>query len=276
MSMVVEERKKPQEIEEVWQTYLVTGDVPDYLGHPWYASKRLRPLFLHLPADPRCKYCYYPFEGFGGQIMRRVFGIAPSRLNPHLCNLCERFLEENPGGAEVETTVLFADVRGSTSLAEQMSPTEYGRLINRFYNTAAKILFESGAMIEKLIGDAVTAFYTSGFPAHDHARVAVADARAIMKATGHDRPSEPWIPVGIGIHTGRAYIGTVAADSGVSDIVVLGDTANTGARLASLAAAGEILVSQVAAGQAGLDSSGVEKRRLELKGRNEPLEVWAL
>lgn len=274
--MVAEERKDPEEINEVWRTYLVTGDVPHYLGQPWYASRRLRPLFLHLPADPRCKHCYYPFEGLGGQLMRRVFGIAPSRLNPHLCNLCEQFLAEHPGGAEVETTVLFADVRGSTSLAGQMSPTEYGRLINRFYNAAARILFDSGAMVEKLIGDAVTAFYTDGFPAHDHARVAIADARAILKATGQDQPSGPWIPVGIGIHTGRAYIGTVASDSGVSDIVVLGDTANTGARLASLAAAGEILVSQVTANQAGLDSAGVDKRQLELKGRHEPLEVWAL
>jgi adenylate cyclase len=268
--VAAEEERKNGMIDEAWRIYLTTGDVPDFVGAPWYHAKRLRPLFRHLPADPRCRLCYYPFEGIGGVMMRHVFGVVPSKLNPHLCNLCEEFAEKYKGGAEIELTILFADVRGSTHLAETMKPKEFSQLINRFYNATTKILFDSGALVEKLIGDEVTGFYTPGFSGLDHARVAVEAARAIQTATG------PWIPVGIGVHTGLAYVGSVNSDSGVTNIAVLGDTANTGARLASAAGAGEALISQATAAAAGLEPSGMEMRRLELKGRSEPIEVWVL
>jgi class 3 adenylate cyclase len=190
--------------------------------------------------------------------------------------MCEEFAEKYKGGAEVELSILFVDVRGSTRLAEKMNPTEFSKLINRFYNATTKVLFDTGALVEKLIGDAVTGFYTPGFSGPNHARVAIDAARTILKATGHDLPSGPWIPIGIGIHTGRAYVGSVHSDAGITNIAVLGDTANTGARLASLAGAGEIFISQATASCAGLEASGVEIRRLELKGRDEPVEVWVL
>jgi adenylate cyclase len=270
------EVKKQVAIEEAWHTYLTTGNLPDFVGAPWYHAKRFRRLFRQLPADPRCRLCYYPFEGIGGAMMRHIFGIFPSKLNPHLCNSCEWFAEEYHGGAEIELTILFADVRGSTHLAEKMKPREFSQLINRFYNATTKILFDTEAMVEKLIGDEVTAFYTPGFSGPHHAAVAIEAAREILEATGHHLTSGPWIPVGIGIHTGLAYVGSVSSDSGVTNIGVLGDTANTGARLASYARAGEVYISQAAAVAAGLDTSGLDMRHLELKGRSEPVEVWVL
>jgi adenylate cyclase len=268
--------KSPAEIEEAWRVYLTTGKPPEHIHVPWFQSSRLRPFYRRLPAEPRCRLCYYPFEGVGGTMMRHVFGIEPSRLNPQICNSCEQFAKEYGGGAEVEVSILFADVRGSTRLAETMNPTEFSRLINRFYNAAAGVLFDTGALVEKLIGDAVTGFYTSGFSGVHHARVAIDAARKILDATGHRLPSGPWIPVGIGIHTGIAYVGAVHSDAGITDIGVLGDTANTGARLASSAGPGEILISQATASAAGLEADGVEIRRLSLKGRSEPVEVLVL
>ncbi len=200
----------------------------------------------------------------------------PSKLNPQLCNECEMFAERFKGGAEVEVSILFADVRGSTPLAEKMNPMEFSSLINRFYHAATKVLFDSNAMVEKLIGDAVTGFYTTGISGHDHARRAVAAAREILQVTGHHAAGGPWIPVGVGVHTGQAYVGTVNADAGVSDIAVLGDTANIGARLAALAGPGEILVSQATAQAAGVDLSGATIRRQNVKGRSEPVDVWVL
>lgn len=209
-------------------------------------------------------------------MVRHAFGIRPSRLNPHLCNQCEQFAEKYKGGAEIELSILFADVRGSTGLAEKMKPIEFSQLINRFYHAASKVLFDTGALVEKLIGDAVTGFYTPGFSGPNHARVAIEAASEILKVTGHNAPPDPWISVGIGVHTGIAYVGSVNADSGVTDIAVLGDTANTGARLASLAGGGEIYISEASARAAGLEESSVEIRRLDLKGRSEPVEVWVL
>jgi adenylate cyclase len=274
--MSVKEKENQEFVEKVWRAYLDTGDFPEFVTRPWYTSKRLRPFYLRLPAEPRCQACYYPFHGFGGSIMRRVFGIEPSQLNPHLCNLCEKFLENYQGGAEVELTILFADVRGSTRMAESMKPSEYSHLINRFYNAATQVLFNHGAMVEKLAGDAITAFFTQGFSGPDHSRIAIEAGKTILEATGHGQSSGPWIPVGIGIHTGEAFVGSMHSDSGARDIAVLGDTANTGARLASLAGAGEIYISADSALKAGLDSASAEVRRLELRGRSEPVEVWVV
>lgn len=261
--------------EQIWRSYLTAGHPPDGLPVPWYMSNTLRPIVRLLPASPRCRLCYYPFGGLGGAVARHVLGVFPSKMNPGICNLCERFAEAAQGGAEVETTVLFADVRGSTTLAEGLTAAEFGKVIRRFYSAATKVLIDHGGLIEKLIGDEVTAFFVSGISGPEHARVAVEAAQAILHVTGHGSPGGPWVPVGVGVHTGLAYIGAVMVENGAPDIVVLGDAANTGARLASMAGPGEVLISEAARAHARLDSQGWEIRHLQLKGRNEPVEAWA-
>lgn len=266
----------PEEVNNIWKLYLTTGELSDFLNVPWYQSKRFRALYHRLPDNPRCRLCHAPFNGLGGTVMRQLFGFAPSRMNPQVCNLCEQFVHKFKGGAEIEVSVLFADVRGSTQLAENMNPTDFSRLINRFYNAATKVLYNTNAMVEKLIGDAVTGFYVPGVAGPDHAQTAVSAAREILAATGHHLPSGPWVPVGIGVHTGLAYVGAVISDSGVADIAVFGDTPNIGARLAAQASTGEIHISQATAQAAGLAASGAEIRHQTLKGRTEPVDVWVL
>lgn len=274
--MASDDRLTPEIISQIWSSYLQTGDMPDFVPVPWYQTKRFRSYYRFLPNNPRCRLCHTPFKGFGGALMRQIFGFAPSRMNPNVCNQCEAFIQRYNGGAEVELTILFADVRGSTQLAEKMSPTDFSRLINRFYHSATKVLYDTSAMVEKLIGDAVTGFYTPGIAGVDHARVAISAAQAILHVTGHHNPGGPWIPVGIGVHTGLAYVGVVSADNGSPDVAVFGDTPNIGARLASQAGTGEIHVSQFAAEAAGLASEGAEIRTQTLKGKAEPVDVWVL
>jgi len=274
--MSVSDQIKPEAANEIWREYLTTGTLPDMFRMPWYKSRRLHALYRLLPDNPRCRICYYPFQGIGGVITRRVLGVLPSRLNPQVCNDCDEFIKATQGGAELELSLLFADVRGSTQLAEAMSPAEFSRLINRFYNATTRVLFNSNAMVEKLIGDAVTGFFTPGFAGSNHARVAVDAAREILRATGHFSPAGPWIQVGVGVHTGPAYVGAVHSDSGVSDIAVLGDAANIAARLAGQAAQGEIHLSQATAQAAGLDPAGAKILHQALRGRSEPVDVWVL
>jgi len=114
------------------------------------------------------------------------------------------------------------------------------------------------------------------FAGKEHARVAIEAAQEVLKVTGHDRPEGPWIPVGVGVHTGRVYVGAVGSAKGVKEIAVLGDEVNLCARLSSLAAAGEILISQEARLSAGLDPAGLEERTLELKGISRPIGVSVL
>lgn len=197
-------------------------------------------------------------------------------MNPHLCNACELFAEEHQGGAEVELSLLFADVRGSTTLAEHMSPTEFSSLINRFYNVATRIMINSDGLIDKIIGDQVAAMYTPSFAGTDHVRKALSAAQQLLHDTGHHNPEGPWIPIGVGVHTGIAFVGSVGRESGLSDITVLGDAPNTAARLSSNARQGEILISEAAYGKIGLDLGQLEKRSLELKGKSQPVTVHVL
>jgi adenylate cyclase len=274
--MADEKDLTPEQIEKSWRIYLELGEDPDNTPSPWYTSKRLRPLYLRLPSNPRCRLCYYPFKGVGGAIMRTFFHIQPSKLNPHICNLCETFMEKYQGGAEVDLAILFADVRGSTHLAESMSPRDFSKLINRFYNATTWVLFDRGGMVEKLSGDAVTAFFTAGITGPDYHRVALDAAREILTANSASTAGGPAIPIGIGLHAGRAYVGAVSSDAGVKNIAVLGDTVNIGARLAALAAPGEILISHEMARQAGIEAGEFQIRRTELKGRSAPIDVCVL
>ena len=193
-------------------------------------------------------------------------------MNPSYCNIC---LNSTPvGGTEIELSMLFADVRGSTRLAEGKSPAEFSRLINRFYGTATKALIDENALIEKLIGDEVTAFFVPGMTGPNHAAHALAASERILDETGHRDPDGPWVPVGIGMHTGVAYVGVVGSADGVTNMSVLGDVANTAARLASGAAAGEIVFSRSTAENAGIETQDFEVRRLELKGKSEVFEAF--
>ncbi len=271
------EVKIPEEkIREAWHSYLTKGEMPAYMNAPWFERKIIRPFIKRMPRSPRCAVCYIPFEGIGGRISKTFWNIEPSKLNPHLCNLCENFATEYHGGVELEISILFVDVRGSTAMAEGASPEEYSKLIKRFYHAATEQFFKSYGFVEKLLGDEVAGFFVPGIAGADHARVAVETGKRILKAMGYGASSKPWIPVGIGINTGLAYVGSVSAEGGVSDIAMLGDAVNTAARLTSLAKAGEILISESTRLAAGLKLDGMESRTLKLKGRSEEVTAWAL
>ena len=237
------------------------------------ALRRYRHILALLPANPRCQFCNAPFRGPLAPFMQLI-DRSPSRLNPRFCRMC---LETIPvGGAEIEHTMLFADVRGSTALAEQMGAVEFGRLINRFYVAGTGVLSRSDALIERLAGDQLIGLYIPGFAGPQHAHKAVQAGKELLHATGHDAPEGPWVRIGIGVHTGTAYVGAVGTDDGLTNVTALGDAVNVAARLSSLAGPGEILISQDAATAAGLQVDNLEQRWFELKGRSEPIGVHIL
>lgn len=234
---------------------------------------RQRKILKFLPGNSRCKACYAPFDGAGSTIAWHLYHKRPSNMNPHLCTTCEDFARIYPGGTEVELSLLFADVRGSTTIAEGMSPADFRNLINRFYTVATEVLADSDAIIDKIIGDQASGMYVPGFAGTDHANKAIEAGKKILRLTGHDNKEGPWIPLGIGIHTGTAFVGSLGS-GGVTDITVLGDVANTGARLSSNAGVGEIFISEAAYQHAGFDGSeNMEQRELTLKGKNNKVIV---
>ena len=242
---------------------MLTGDFP--------RLQRMRRIWGALPSPPRCKLCNAPFRGPGGMLMRAI-AYGPSPLNRRLCKWCIRAAHKHPGGAEVEISVLFADVRGSTALAERMLPEEFSRLMARFYGAAARVIDEWDGIVDKFVGDGAVALFIPGFAGSDHAAHAIAAARGLLQQTGNDGP-DPWIAVGAGVHTGKSFVGTVG-EGDARDFTALGDTVNTAARLTGLAGAGEILISVEAAAASGLETTALEPRTLALRGRERNVEAW--
>jgi adenylate cyclase len=263
-----QENMGEEKVADLWRRYLTTGEFEQ--------QRRQRNLFRILPGTPRCKNCYAPFKGAGSLVVKLIYGKEPSSLNPRLCNICDIFAKEYQGGAEIELSLLFADVRGSTQLSESMSPREFSQLINRFYNTATSVMVNSDALIDKIIGDQVAGMYVPGFAGEAHAFTAIEAAREILLETGHAHEEGPWIPLGVGVHTGVAFVGAVGSKDGASDITVLGEAPNIAARLCSSADVGEILISADAREAAGVDADELDTRSLELKGISRPFEVYAL
>ena len=253
--------------DEMWRD-LLEGNDPDLT--------KLERFFRRIPNAPRCKLCAAPF-GRPGSLLLGPLGWRRWAANPTLCSICARGLDKGRGGAEIEATFLFADIRGSTGLAEALRPAEFHSLLERFYQVAAEAIDASGGLVDKYLGDGVVAMFVPVFAqAGGPSASAIRAGQAILAATGHGTPSPPWVPVGIGIHTGPAFVGVMGTEGGQLDFTGVGDAVNIAARLGSAGAAGELLVSTATAASAGLDTTGLEGRTLELKGRAEPVDVVVL
>jgi adenylate cyclase len=252
--------------EEEWYAFL-SGTHP-HLQH----GSPLR----FIPSSPRCRICRAPFGRPGSFLLRR-YGYTPWPKNPKICGRCLQGLTEQAGacpswsedkqigGAEVELSMLFADVRGSSKIARQMPTLEFTRLMNRFYRVASEVLFDADAIVEKFVGDEVVGLFLPFMTGPGHARRAIEAAETLMRQTGHGSADE-WVPLGAGVHTGTAFVGIVSSAEGTSDFTALGDPVNVTAHLASQAANGEVLVTTQAAEAAALDDERFERRSLSLKG----------
>lgn len=236
-------------------------------------QKRLRRFWRMLPNAPRCKMCNGPFGGPGG-VLSRLLGKGRWPANPTYCRMCFKDLYRHRSGAEIECSLLFADIRASTSLAETMRAADFRTLLDRFYATAQEVLVEHEAIVDKFVGDEVIGIFIPALTAELHARRAVDAGLALLRSTGH-QTDEPWVTIGIGVNTGVAYVGAVGTAEHV-EFTALGDTVNVTARLASAAGPGELLVTSAAARAADLAVDGHERRHLDLRGKSEATDVVVL
>lgn len=243
--------------------------------HPGLGGMRKR--LLRLPSSPRCKLCGAPFSGPGGAVLKH-FGFARFAANPAMCVKCIReFRKVGTFGAEIPVTLLFADVRGSTGIAERMRPADFRKYLDQFYRAGTEAILRHDGLVDKLVGDEVIGLFFGGVTGPWHQAPAIAAALDLLTTVGReDATPMGAIPVGAAVHTGEAYVGTSGPEEAVDDFTALGDVVNATARLASAAAAGELLVSVAAAEAAGTDLHGVERRHLELRGRQDAIEVVVL
>jgi adenylate cyclase len=158
-----------------------------------------------------------------------------------------------------------------------MRPAEFRAFLDGFYRTGSEAILRHDGLVDKLVGDEVIGLFFGGVTGPQHASAAIAAAIELVSRSGRADASRTGpIPLGAGVHTGEAYVGTTGPMGAVDDFTALGDVVNTTARLASTAAAGEILVSVAAAEAAKHPLDGLERRTLEVRGRHEPIDVLAL
>lgn len=266
--------KQVEWAKTLWNDYL-TGQHKSATGK----VRVMRSLFRWLPGDHRCKICDAPLTGPSSRLVALIgFGtkLSHSRFNPNLCDQCEKIVTRYQVGVETQVSMLFADIRGSTTMAEKMRPAEFHRLIDRFYKAATAVMVHTDALIDRLAGDEVIGLYVPGIAGEHYPRKAVQAGIEMLRVTGYADSEMPWLPIGVGIHTGTAYLGAVGSRAGMSDIAALGDAVNTAARLASQARSGEVLVSAETCRAIGMKPTNCETRSLTLKGRAEPVDVYVL
>lgn len=243
--------------------------------HPGLGGRRKA--MLRIPASPRCKLCAAPFGGAGGAVLRH-FGYSQFGGNPSLCKKCiHEFRVRGISGAEIPVSLLFADVRGSTGLGERMRPADFRAFLDHFYRIGSDAILGADGLVDKIVGDEIIGLFFGGVSGPHHAEAAVHAARAIAERCARDDATSTGpIPIGIGVHHGEAYVGATGPVGAVDDFTALGDVVNATARLASAAAAGEVLVSLEAMAAAGLAPLGNEVRTVELRGREATLDVVVL
>jgi adenylate cyclase len=229
---------------------------------------RARHVFRYLPSAPRCKMCNNPFGGLGGHVLA-VAGFRRSRKNPNMCTRCCDALPT--GGAQVDIAVLFADVRGSTALGERTVAADFAGLLNRFYAVATQTLLRHDAVIDKLIGDEVMAFFVRGISGPQYRRRAVRAGIELLNAVGYGRREGAWLDVGVAVNAGVSYVGNVGG--AVVDFTALGDPVNVAARMQQAAAGGELFVAR---GVADELVSTAPLRTLDLRGHQQPIEVFVV
>jgi adenylate cyclase len=234
---------------------------------------KIRRMWRRVPAAPRCKVCASPFHGIGGALARLVWH-GPIPNNPLLCKACFGSLSQRIGGAEIEISVLFADIRGSTGLAERIGAGAFRRLVQDYYRVTSGAIEANGGIVDKFLGDGVMALFVPVIAGEAHSGRAIAAGREVLEKVRQGELGRKGIMVGAGVHSGEAFVGVVGGDEKV-DFTALGDTVNVAARLGQLAGPGELLVSREAWDRADLGPPP-SAREVDIAGREGRLPVVSL
>jgi adenylate cyclase len=150
-----------------------------------------------------------------------------------------------------------------------MSPVEYGTLMHRFYRAASKVLLEKDAIIDKMVGDEVIGLFSAGVSGEKFVRRAALTGLEILRATGHGQAKGPWLSIGVAVHTGVVFAGSLVAENGAYEMATLGDPMNFAARLVGAAQGGELILSEAVYSKVSSEIPA-QPRTFNLKGYDQP------
>jgi adenylate cyclase len=216
------------------------------------------------------------FESLERRRLRQVLGrsVDPRVMERLLKNPDVGFLK----GERSVLTVLYADMRGSTNLAERTDPELLVGFINDYLGRMTDIILSHEGTLDKFVGDEVMALFGAPFPQPDHALRAVRVGLEMQQA--HQEVMETWrergidpAPIGVGIATGELTVGEMGS-SQRTDYTVIGRAANLGARICGVAGPGQVLVSQATHDLIQAAVEAVPITGLQLKGVNKDVTAY--
>jgi adenylate cyclase len=186
-------------------------------------------------------------------------------------------------GKEKEVTIFFSDVRGFTSISEQMgSAKNLINFLNEYMDPMVDVILETNGTIDKFIGDAIMAYWNAPQDVPDHADAAlgatITQLRMLVPLNAKlEKEGKPLIDIGIGLNTGVATVGEMGS-SGRSDYTVIGDPINLGSRLESLCKSygARIIISEFTKAQLKKDYIVKELDMVRVKGKTEPVKIFEI
>ncbi len=181
------------------------------------------------------------------------------------------------GGERRRLTLLFADIRGFTSLSEKLSPEGVVEVLNAFFTEMVDLVFEHQGTLDKFLGDALMAEFGVPVDIPQAATRAVACALAMQRrlAAMRKQGATPITGIRIGINTGEAIVGNIGSDKRM-DFTVIGDVVNVAARLQELAKEleADILISEATYQEVAGQFQVLPSPPIILRGRQEPTQIY--
>ena len=183
-------------------------------------------------------------------------------------------------GEKREVSILFSDIRGFTSMTEQLEPTEVVSILNSYFSYMIDTIYHYEGMLDKFLGDGIMCIFGAPIDQPDHALRAACTALAMQRTISefnrlqHEQ-ERPMINIGIGINTGDAVVGNVGSEKRL-EYTAIGDHVNLAARLQAIAAGGQILISE-STYQAIKHVAAVQKLKpVKIKGKELEVQIYEL
>lgn len=182
------------------------------------------------------------------------------------------------GGQLRETTVLFTDIRGFTSMSERASAEEVVDMLNEYFERMVEIIFDNEGTLDKFVGDEIMALFGSPVSHEDDPVRAVNTAIEMLEGLevfNKERKAErkEEIHVGVGVNTGEVVAGYLGSSKAL-EYTVIGDTVNTGARLCGLAEPGQIIISESTHSRVKEQFTFEALPPTTVKGKAQPLRIY--
>ena len=184
-------------------------------------------------------------------------------------------LKVNMAGQTAEVTVLFADIRGFTTMSGHMPPEEVVAFLNAFFGEAVDAVERNGGMVDKFIGDCVMALWGALDQRQDDARRCIAAALEMVERARRITVNGQPLDIGVGITTGPAVVGAIGAQRRL-DYTAIGATVNLAARLCSIAGTGEVIVTSDTLMRAGPGVIHEAGESVMLKGIDVPIVPYTV